>query len=141
MPLDRGSFMSSPEPRGLKPDMSALQGARVLVVEDAWHVAEAMKLVLQQVGISVIGPAANVPDATRLITSHELDLALVDINLKQETAVGVIDELHARGIPLIIVSGYAVPPVSMEKAAAFVQKPFSARELMVAISRVIGRLQ
>src|SRR5262245_897623 len=122
--------MSSHEPRGLKPDMSALKGARVLVVEDAWHVAEAMKLLLQQIGISVIGPAANVADAMRLITSQELDLALVDINLKQETACGVIDDLHARGIPLIIVSGYAVPPVSMEKAAAFVQKPFSARELM-----------
>jgi DNA-binding NtrC family response regulator len=133
--------MSSHEPRGLKPDMSALKGARVLVVEDAWHVAEAMKLLLQQIGISVIGPAANVADAMRLITSQELDLALVDINLKQETACGVIDDLHARGIPLIIVSGYAVPPVSMEKAAAFVQKPFSARELMTAISRVIGRLQ
>jgi DNA-binding NtrC family response regulator len=133
--------MSSHEPRGLKPDASVLQGARVLVVEDAWHVAEAMKLVLQQVGISVLGPAANAADAMRLITSHELDLALVDINLKKETACDVIDELHARGTPVIIVSGYAVPPVSMEKAAAFVQKPFSARELMMAISRIIGRLR
>jgi DNA-binding NtrC family response regulator len=133
--------MSSHEPRGPKPDTSDLKGARVLVVEDAWHVAEAMKLVLQQIGISVVGPAANVADAMRLIMSHELDLALVDINLKQETACGVIDHLHARGTPLIIVSGYAVPPVSMEKAAAFVQKPFSARELTMAISRIIGRLQ
>ena len=132
--------MSSPDPCGSRPDTSALKGARVLVVEDAWHVAEAMKLVLEGVEIRVVGPAANVADALRLITSQQLDLALVDINLKQETASGIIDDLHARGIPFIVVSGYAVPPVAMQKAAAFVQKPFSAKELMVAISRVIGRL-
>ncbi len=132
--------MSSPDPRGSRPDTSALKGARVLVVEDAWHVAEAMKLVLEGVEIRVVGPAANVADALRLITSQQLDLALVDINLKQETASGIIDDLHERGIPFIVVSGYAVPPVAMQKAAAFVQKPFSAKELMVAISRVIGRL-
>jgi DNA-binding NtrC family response regulator len=131
--------MSSPDPRGSRPDTAALKGARVLVVEDAWHVAEAMKLVLEGVEIRVVGPAANVSDALRLITSQQLDLALVDINLKQETASGIIDGLYERGIPFIVVSGYAVPPVAMEKAAAFVQKPFSAKELMVAISRVIGR--
>jgi DNA-binding NtrC family response regulator len=111
----------------------------VLVVEDAWHVAEAMKLALEGVEIDVIGPAATVAEATRLIDSQRPDLALVDVNLKQEMACGLIDDLHERGIPLIIVSGYAVPPVAMEKAAAFVQKPFSGRELMVAISRVIAR--
>lgn len=129
---------SSPAPRGLRVDASALKGARVLVVEDAWHVAEAMKLALEGVEIDVIGPAATVAEATRLIGSQRPDLALVDVNLKQEMACGLIDDLHERGIPLIIVSGYAVPPVAMEKAAAFVQKPFSGRELMVAISRVIA---
>jgi DNA-binding NtrC family response regulator len=130
---------SSPEPRGLRPDTSALKGARVLVVEDAWHVAEAMKLVLEGVEIDVIGPAATVAEATRLISSQRPDLALVDVNLKQEMACALIDDLHERGIPIIIVSGYAVPPVAMEKAAAFVQKPFSGRELMLAISRVIAQ--
>jgi FixJ family two-component response regulator len=52
---------------------------------------------------------------------------------------GLIDHLHELRIPVIIASGYAVPPVSMEKAAEFVQKPFSGKELMLAISRVIER--
>jgi CheY-like chemotaxis protein len=34
-------------------DPSALRGVSVLVVEDAWHVAKAMKGVLEQLGMHV----------------------------------------------------------------------------------------
>jgi DNA-binding response OmpR family regulator len=120
-------------------NVCVLKGVPVLVVEDAWHVAKAMKSALEQLGMRVIGPTASTAEARRLALADEPRLALVDVNLKQETACGLIDELHGLGVPVIVVSGYAVPPVAVEKAAAFVQKPFSGKELVAALLAIVQR--
>ena len=114
-------------------DGSDLKGAQVLVVEDTWHVAKAMKSVLEGLEMSVIGPASTTADARRLIAAYNPRLALVDMNLKREMANDLIDELHAQGTAVIVVSGYAVPAVAMEKVVAFLQKPFSGNELITAM--------
>ena len=88
-------------------DVSALTGVRVLVVEDAWHVAKAMKGALEQLGMHVIGPTATTAEARRLTAAEKPRLALVDVNLKKEMACDLIDELHGQGIPVVVVSGYA----------------------------------
>ena len=120
---------------------SHLEGLRVLVVEDAWHVAKAMKSALEAAHIRVIGPAGTVAEARRLVASHQPELAIVDVKLKQETTCELIDHCHAKNIPVIVASGYAVAPVAAAKAAAFLQKPFSGKELMVAISGIVERLR
>ena len=85
-----------------------LAGVRVLVVEDAWHVAKALKSALEEVGMSVAGPAARIAEAEQLLDQEVPDLAVVDVNLKGEMAYGLIDRLHDRGVRVIVVSGYAV---------------------------------
>jgi DNA-binding NtrC family response regulator len=115
-----------------------LKGVRVLVVEDTWHVAKAMKALLEGLEMIVIGPTATTADARRLIALNNPRLALVDINLKHEMADGLIDELHAQGTHVIVVSGYAVPAVAKEKVVAFVQKPFSEDQLVTAMLAAVG---
>jgi CheY-like chemotaxis protein len=119
---------------------SAFKGVRVLVVEDAWHVAKALKSMLEQLGMCVVGPTATTLEARRLIATEKPRLALVDVNLKSEMACDLIDELNALGVPVVIASGYAVPPVAVEKAAAFLQKPFSGKELVATLRAVVDRL-
>jgi DNA-binding response OmpR family regulator len=125
--------MSLPSKRHVDHDHSSLKGVRVLVVEDAWHVAKALKSALEQVGMDVSGPAATTADARRLIGERLPRLAVVDVNLKREMACSLIDELHDQGVAVVVVSGYAVPPVAAEKVAAILQKPFSGSELLVAL--------
>ena len=120
------------------PNGSDLRGMRVLVVEDVWHVARAMKALLEGLEMIVIGPTATTADARRLIALNNPRLALVDINLKHEMADGLIDELHAQGTQVIVVSGYAVPAVAKEKVVAFVQKPFSEDQLVTAMLAAVG---
>ncbi len=48
--------MSQSHQEILEQDLSVLNGVPVLVVEDAWHVARAMKSALSQLGMNVIGP-------------------------------------------------------------------------------------
>jgi CheY-like chemotaxis protein len=116
---------------------SGLKGLRVLVVEDSWHVANALKSLLEELGIDVVGPAASLQDAERLLGAQEppsaIRVAIVDINLKGEMAYGLIDTLHDRGVPVVVISGYAVPQVAQAKVAAVLQKPFSAKSLLAVL--------
>jgi two-component system, response regulator PdtaR len=81
----------------------------------------------------VVGPAATTRDARRLVAEQKPKLALVDVNLKKELATGLIEELHGQGVLVIVVSGYAVPPMPAGMVAAFVQKPFSEADLITAL--------
>jgi DNA-binding response OmpR family regulator len=120
-----------------QPDVVALKGVPVHVVEDTWHVAKAMKSALEQLGMQVIGPTATCAEAKRLVAQRKPKVALVDINLKQEMAYSLIDELHAQSVQVIVVSGYAAPAVSKERIAAFLQKPFTESELITTVHAVV----
>ena len=119
-------------------DNSELAGVRVLVVEDTWHVAKALKGLLDGLGMEVIGPAATVSEAEQHAAAQMPELALIDINLKGEMAYGLIDHLHDEHIPIIVLSGYAVLTSLTEKAAAILQKPYQASELIAALHGVVG---
>jgi CheY-like chemotaxis protein len=110
-----------------------LQNLRVLVVEDSWHVANALKALLEELGVNVSGPAATPNEAERLLAARTPDVAIVDINLKGEMAYGLIDRLHERGVRVVVISGYAVPQVARSKVAAVLQKPFSAKSLLAIL--------
>src|SRR5262245_26642117 len=113
--------MSSLGKRMLGQDDSSLEGVRVLVVEDTWHVAKALKTVLAQIGMNVAGPVATAAEARRSIAESMPRVAIVDLNLKREMAYSLIEELHDHGVLVIVVSGYAAPSISPDKIAAFLQ--------------------
>ncbi len=117
---------------------SDLRGVRVLVVEDTWLVAKALKTALEGLGMVVAGPASNTADADRLVAEETPDLAVVDVNLNGEMAYGLIDRMHDRGVRVVVVSGYAVLPSSTKKAAAILQKPFSGAELQATLCQVMS---
>ena len=117
-----------------------LRGVRVLLVEDTWQVGAALKRLLEDLGANVVGPAATVAEAERLIAEHSPDIALVDVKLRSdELSYGLMDDLHRRGISVIVTSGYAVVPEQLEKVAAIVKKPFTAQDLLAAFRQVASR--
>ena len=130
--------MSLPSKQRMEQDYSSLKGICVLVVEDTWHVAKALQSVLEQVGMDVHGPVATTVDAKRLIAERMPRLAVVDVNLKREMACGLIDELNDQGVSVVVISGYAAPPISTDKVIAILQKPFSGSELLAALVRGVA---
>ena len=99
--------------------------------------AKAMKSALEQLGMQVIGKTATCAEAKRLMVKKKPKMALVDVNLKRETAYyTLIDELHAQSVQVIVVSGYAAPLVS-KGVAALLQKPFSGSELITTLCAVV----
>lgn len=122
-------------------EYSSLTGVRVLLVEDTWHVAKALKSVLEQVGMEVSGPTATTTAARRLIAEQMPRLAVIDVNLKGELACGLIEELHDQGVCVVVVSGYGVPPILAEKTAIILQKPVSGPELLSALCRALAQIR
>ena len=120
------------------PNNDLLKGVRVLIVEDSEPVAKALKSTLEQIGMHVVGAAATTAQARGLAAAQRPELAIVDINLKQETSWGLIGELHEQGVQIIVISGYAAPPISKESVAAFLQKPFGGSELIRTMHRVVA---
>ena len=111
-------------------------GMRVLVVEHSWHVARAMKSLLENLGMAVPGMAGTLEDAEPLIAEQVFDLALVDINLKDGTAMELMERLDRCGVRVIALSSYPVVRASVSNAAAILQKPLGRRELLHALTKI-----
>jgi DNA-binding response OmpR family regulator len=108
---------------------------RVLVVEDHWHIANALRSLLVAEGIEVSGPAGTSAAAGQLAAKDKPELAVVDINLKGEMAYDLIDQLHDQGVRVVVVSGYALLPRLKGKVVAVLPKPINGTELLAALRR------
>lgn len=84
-----------------------LDGKRILLAEDEFFIVQDMARAFAAAGAIIIGPAASVAEALRLVVaSAALDGAVLDINLQGETAYPVADALMTRGVPFVFVTGY-----------------------------------
>jgi DNA-binding NtrC family response regulator len=116
-----------------------LNDVNILLVEDSWHVGQAMKNLLRLMGANVSGPAATIAEAERLLAEHAPDLAIVDISLRGgERAFDLIDRLDEQGVRVIVISGYAEIPPASGRAVAYLQKPVSEAELLAALRPLIA---
>ncbi len=114
-----------------------LRGVRVLIVEDSWHVAKALTSLLTDIGMVVIGPISTIAEAERLVAEQQPELAVVGLNLKGEMAFGLVDELHERGLRVIVLTGYLGSGKPLDKASAVLQKPYDAQELLATMRDVM----
>jgi DNA-binding response OmpR family regulator len=79
--------------------------SRVLLVEDEAIIAIDIADQLEGAGFEVLGPAASVSKALALIEEEGCDVAVLDFNLRDETAEKVARELHAKGTPFLFLTG------------------------------------
>jgi CheY-like chemotaxis protein len=123
-----------PGKQGTEP--SALDGYRILIAEDNLFAAMELEQYLVDLGCRAVGPAATVNEALRLAKEEMLEGALLDLNLRDQSALPVARELSARGIPLILVTGYDDAGIPEELAPVpRMHKPFlegEVKRLMLA---------
>ena len=131
-----GSSAHEPNPS----ESSELKGARILLVEDSWHVGNAIKRLLRALGADVAGPAATIPDADRLVAERTPDVAIVDINLRNgERANALIDRLQEQRIPVVVITGYTAVSLPPGKVEAILQKPVSVEKFLAILCPIIAR--
>lgn len=121
--------------------MTALQGLRVLVVENDEMSAALLQMQLVQAGAVVVGLAETVAESLRLLRDTSPDVALLDYRLaRNETSEPVAAALAARGVPFVLATGMTADqlPASMRGGVLLV-KPYLSADLSRALVRAVGR--
>ena len=117
----------------------ALNGLRVLVVEDEMLVCMDLMDMLSELGCIVVGPAARVQQALGIVEQEPIDLAMLDINLGRETSYPIAERLAALDIPYFFSTGYSVVEPAFENKPRL-QKPFSERQLSSVLMSLGGSI-
>ncbi|HEX3429403.1 MAG TPA: response regulator [Rhizomicrobium sp.] len=108
---------------------------RVLVAEDEFLVYLELEQELLAHGFEVLGPFATVPEAREALARERVTLALLDINLGGEMVFPVADELVARNVPFIFLSGYASGAVPDDyRRFPRLEKPYDPAKLLAALA-------
>lgn len=120
-------------------ETEALQGRRVLVVEDEMMVAMLVEDMLGDMGCEVVGPAYALDSALDLAREAEnLDCALLDVNLGGRPIFPVADILRERGVATIFATGYGEAGLRPEdQGSPVLQKPFRAADLLKALKSAL----
>ena len=114
--------------------------ARVIIVEDEPLVAENLRDDLVEAGFEVVGVAPRVESALKLIEGTGFDVAILDANLAGTSAAPAAAALSARGLPFMVLSGYAREQLQREfSEAVYIQKPYRVRKLIDALNSLLHK--
>jgi DNA-binding response OmpR family regulator len=112
----------------------------VLVVEDQFLIAMDLQLLLENRGWRVLGPAATVAEALRLLDDELPAVALLDVSLKDGTVTAVAEALRIRNVPFAVASAYGHPELiggEVLAGAPTVGKPTEERELLAILEELV----
>lgn len=110
----------------------------ILIIDDEPFIRENVQRVLSEDGYRVL-EAANGAQARELVTSDEVDLALLDLNLGAEDGLDLLKSLRELDphLLVIIITGYGSVESAVEAlrmgAYDYVKKPFKADALRVIV--------
>lgn len=115
--------------------LAALAGRTILLAEDDYFAMKRLRRAFEDLGATVLGPAANVPDALALAQGAErIDAAVLDVNLHGETIFPVADALLARGVPFVFATGYDASAIPARHAGvALHHKPVDPAQIARAL--------
>jgi len=113
-------------------------GDRLLVVEDEALVALELCDQLTELGWRIVGPAATVEEALRLIAEGALpDVAMLDINLRGQAVYPLADLLQRASVPFLFCTGYEqVEEPERYSASPVIRKPVNIHQLAEELHRL-----
>jgi CheY-like chemotaxis protein len=117
--------------------VNALDGKRILIVEDEFLIAMTARDMVEEFGAIVIGPAATVEEALELARKEAIDIALLDLNLHGQSSVVVAEELEARQIPVVFATGYARGHGKDSMGRAVLGKPYTQEKLILQLASAL----
>ena len=142
LPVPEGATAGPPARSALAaPLPGSLHGLRVYLVEDEPAVYQLVLRILARAGAHVTAYDTGARAANEF-TAGEHDLAIIDLTLPGLGGREVLARLRDRQpeIPVLVISGYSEQEADDQFYAVrpdgFLQKPFSAAELMEAIERI-----
>jgi PAS domain S-box-containing protein len=116
-----------------------VRGRRIIIVEDAVLLALELEAGLVEAGASVIGTAADIPEALKLAEAA-FDVAVLDANLNGVPVTPVAELLRAKGKRFIFATGYGdTAPAPEGFDAPVVRKPYNVAQIAEAVAEALAR--
>jgi CheY-like chemotaxis protein len=101
-------------------------------------VAMVLENIIEDMGASLVGPAASVAKALQLVEAGGFNGALLDVNLRGERVDAVADALAAKGIPFVFTTGHGIEGIpSAHRHQPMLSKPFRDFDITDALNRYI----
>ena len=112
------------------PEEPSLSGLKILVAEDESVIAYDLMSALERFGCEVLGPVKRVEEVVSIVRASRIDGALLDVNLRGRRIFDVLPSVLARGVKVVLTSGYAETLFPSEyRSLPRLSKPFDERSL------------
>jgi response regulator RpfG family c-di-GMP phosphodiesterase len=118
-----------------------IEGSKILVVDDAPEVTQFLTDFLVSHSCEVFTAACG-KEALELLSGHNIDIAVLDINLPDTDGFALMDTIRQEDptIAVVMITGYNDPDLiidAMKRGASdFLMKPFSIDKLLLVVMRV-----
>lgn len=112
-----------------------LRGLSILIAEDSWHLADAIRTSVENAGGDVVGIVATLAKAERLAAKASFCSAVMDLDLQGERAHGLALRLAEAGKKVVVLTGFEPPPEVAEKVHDCLTKPTPGEVLIAALAR------
>jgi len=115
----------------------------VIVVDDHLAMRRGIELLLREAGFRIAGVASTLDEARSVLSRRRFDVALLDVQLGEQSAVGLVDELLREDptAPIVLYTGYTGSDSALHEAVragarGFVLKSSPAERLTGALRAV-----
>jgi DNA-binding response OmpR family regulator len=117
-----------------------MSGARVLVVEDEFIIADEIAAIVTDAGYTVVGPVGSIESAEAALEGDAPpDFAVLDANLRGGSSARVAERLRALRVPFCICTGYRFNDLKPTFGdVALLQKPVDAQTLVAVIKAALA---
>ena len=122
-----------------------MAGKKILIVEDDHEIAASLSDILELLNHDVVGIAESFDDAFSLMEKNEVDLVLLDIQLKgNKTGIDVAERIGDR-LPYIFTTAFADED-TVRKATelgpyGYIVKPYGMKDINPAIEVALSNFQ
>ena len=118
--------------------------ARVVIAEDEAIIRLDLKEILTSAGYEVVGESGRGDEAVRLVQEHQPDLAILDIKMPGLDGLQAARQITSRHqVAVILLTAFSqrdlIEDARDAGVAAYLVKPFQARELLSAVADVLSR--
>jgi len=115
----------------------------VIVVDDHLAMRRGIELLLREAGFRIAGVAGTLDEARSVLSRRRFDVALLDVQLGEHSAVSLVDELLREdpAAPIVLYTGYTGSDSALQEAVragarGFVLKSSPAERLTGALRAV-----
>lgn len=112
---------------------------RILIVEDEPLIAMMLEDFLESLGHEVSGSCDTVAEASERVAAGGFDLAILDVNLRDEAVWPVATKLRDSGLPFVLATGgHVEPPPAEFSSVPLLQKPYTIERVATVIDEALA---